>query len=86
MISLCLLCLFNISIYWKKESEENKAAGAGVIIGGFLGFLVGGPIGAAAGAALGGAGGVVAGNTIEEKKAGVKEILRKDIKYILIKY
>lgn len=72
---------FSTSAYIeKKESEENKAAGAGAIIGGFLGFLVGGPLGAAAGAALGGAGGVVAGNTVEEKKAGVKEILRKDIK------
>ena len=72
---------FSTSAYIeKKESEENQAAGAGAIIGGFLGFLVGGPLGAAAGAALGGAGGVVAGNTVEEKKAGVKEILRKDIK------
>jgi outer membrane lipoprotein SlyB len=72
---------FSTSAYIeKKESEENQAAGAGAIIGGFLGFLVGGPLGAAAGAALGGAGGVVAGNTVEEKKTGVKEILRKDIK------
>lgn len=72
---------FSTSAYIeKKESEENQAAGAGAIIGGIFGFLVGGPIGAAAGAALGGAGGVVAGNTVEEKKSGVKEILRKDIK------
>ncbi|MBV4203540.1 dynamin family protein [Bacteroides salyersiae] len=72
---------FSTSAYIeKKESEENQAAGAGAIIGGILGFLVGGPIGAAALAALGGAGGVVAGNTVEEKKSGVKEILRKDIK------
>lgn len=72
---------FSTSAYIeKKESKENQAAGAGAIIGGFLGFLLGGPLGAAAGAAIGGAGGVVAGNTIEEKKAGVKEILRKDIK------
>lgn len=72
---------FSTSAYIeKKESEENQAAGAGAIIGGLLGFLVGGPLGAAAGVALGGAGGVVAGNTVEEKKAGVKELLRKDIK------
>lgn len=72
---------FSTSAYIeKKESEEDRAAGAGAIIGGFLGFLLGGPIGAAAGVALGGAGGVVAGNTVEEKKTGVKEILRKDIK------
>ncbi len=72
---------FSTSAYIKKkESEEDKAIGAGAIIGGIFGFLVGGPIGAAAGAAICGAGGFVAGNTVEEKKSGVKEILRRDIK------
>lgn len=72
---------FSTSAYIReKESKENKAAGAGAIIGGFLGFLIGGPLGAATGVALGGVGGVFAGNTAEEKKAGAKEILKKDIK------
>ena len=72
---------FSTSAYIReKESKENKATGAGAIIGGLLGFLIGGPFGVVTGVALGGVGGVFAGNTAEEKKAGVKDILRKDIK------
>ena len=78
-ISISSLSFSASSYIEEKEDEEEQAAGIGAIVGGFVGFLIGGPGGAIIGAGIGGAGGAAAGNTIEEKKAGVKDILRKDI-------
>lgn len=79
-ISISSLSFSTSSYIEEKESEEEQAAGIGALIGGVVGFLIGGPGGAIVGAGIGGAGGAAAGNTIEEKKAGVKEIVRKDIR------
>lgn len=77
-IAISSLSFSTSSFIEKEESKEKKAFGAGAIIGGVLGFLVGGPVGAAIGTGVGLFGGA-SGNTVDEKKAGVKEILKKDI-------